>query len=100
MSGKNKHGVEIGQVWKDNDERIGKRTFKITKIDLDYYPHGRAECQLLIDLKKGQREFFWARLSRFNGTKRGYTKVARKTEKKAKAAKKKAAKKKIARKRG
>ena len=76
MSDKNnKHAVVVGQTWKDNDERTGKRSFVILRVDLDYYPSGRAECKLLGRLKKGQREVFWARLNRFNGTKRGYSKL-------------------------
>jgi hypothetical protein len=72
--------VKVGQVWKDNDDRerpagAPDRTFKIEKVEPEYYPHGRALCKLLIELQKGQRSTFWARLTRFNGNKRGYSLV-------------------------
>lgn len=73
---RNKYGVEVGQVWRDNDERL-QRSFKILSVDLDYYPGGRAECQLVEGLTKvGQRPVFFARLVRFNGNKRGYSLVS------------------------
>jgi hypothetical protein len=102
--GKNKFGVKVGQVWLDNDTRISEgRRFEVTEVDTDYYPHGRALCRLLGDLKHGQRPTFYARLDRFNGNMRGYSFVADSLEK-AKAVKKKAkakkkkAKKKVAKK--
>ena len=38
------------------------------EVDVEYYPKGRVRCKLLGKLGKGQREFFWVRLDRFNGT--------------------------------
>lgn len=95
MTIKNKHNVQVGQVWKDNDQRLAQREFKITQVDLDYYPGGRARCRREGPVKKGQRLEFWARLDRFNGTKRGYSLVknaggspAQKSKKKGKKGKK------------
>lgn len=71
---RNKHGVQPGQVWKDNDTRVQpERQFEVLSVDLNYYPGGRAECRMLGKVKPGQKSIFWARLGRFNGTKRGYS---------------------------
>jgi hypothetical protein len=92
--GRNKHGVKQGQVWLDNDIRISQgRRFEVMEVDLDYYPHGRALCRLIGQLKHGQRPTFYARLDRFNGNQRGYSLVAsslaaaKKAKKKAKVQK-------------
>jgi len=78
MSGTNKFGVAVGQVWRDNDERLKpRRSFEILSVDLAYYPGGRAECRLLGEpTKVGQHMTFFARLARFNGNKRGYSLVS------------------------
>jgi len=73
---KNPHQVSKGQVWIDNDPRqtFGKRTFEVIEVEEDYGPHGRARCKIK-DPHPNQREYFYAKLSRFNGTKRGYSRV-------------------------
>ena len=73
---RNPLGVAPGQVWQDNDPRLEKeRKFEIVSVDEGYYPKGRVHCKLLGEIGKGQREFFWLKLDRFNGTRRGYSKV-------------------------
>ena len=92
--GRNRFNVAAGQVWIDNDDRqlpVGSplRSFVVLAVEEDYYPGGRARCELQGGLKKGQRREFYVRLDRFNGNKRGYTiheggavpKKARKAEK-------------------
>lgn len=93
---RNKHDVKVGQVWEANDERQRpqRRQFEVLDVDLNYYPGGRARCKLFVLTKKGQRECFYARLDRFNGTKRGYSLVAETVEEAAAKTKKKASKKK------
>jgi len=94
--------VKVGQAWKDNDPRLARRVFEVLEIDMSYYPKGRAKCKLLSSMEKGQREIFYCRLDRFNGTKRGYSMVseagaravAKKTKKKTKKKAGKARKKK------
>lgn len=94
---RNKHGVKAGQVWVDNDERVKpRRKFVVLEVDLDYYPGGRAKCRLTSRVKPGQRREFYARLSRFNGTRRGYSFEEKKPAAKKKAAAKKSTKKKPA----
>ena len=72
----NSFGVKVGQIWKDNDVR-GRpgRRFRIVEVDEGYYPLGRARCEVLGKLSFGQRPEFFARLPRFNGTRRGYTQI-------------------------
>jgi len=77
----NPYGVKVAQVWKDNDTRYTNRVFQVLQVDPAYYPGGRAQCKLLGDVQKCQREVFHARLDRFNGTKRGYSLLAQDVEK-------------------
>ncbi len=75
---RNEFGVTAGQVWEDNDPRTmdeaGKRTFKVLSVDPHHYGGGQARCELEGDKTAGRgHRVFSARLTRFNGTKRGYT---------------------------
>ena len=71
---RNKYGVRVGQVWKDNDPRVNNRLLRVVEVDLAL---GRAKCDLTTERKKGGKGFVHVRLSRFDGTKRGYSLVER-----------------------
>lgn len=77
--GRNKYGVAVGQVWKDNDPRRGDRHLRVLSVEEDDYPGGSADCELVAP-KKGAPAVVSVRLDRFNGTSRGFSLVSNREE--------------------
>ena len=70
---RNKHGVKVGQIWRDNDPRIKEeRLLKVTQVEVGL---GRAKCDVITQRKKGGKAYVHVRLDRLNGTRRGYSLV-------------------------
>jgi hypothetical protein len=73
---RNEFGVRVGQVWRDNNPRAGrKRLLRVAEVDEAQAPCGRARCELITPREKGEKSYVHIRLDRFNGSVRGYSLV-------------------------
>jgi hypothetical protein len=55
--------VEVGQLWMDNDPRMGKRQLKVVRVEVEY-----AFCQVV----HGSNKMTRIRLDRFKQNSTGY----------------------------